>query len=80
MKIKILKARIFKSPHYKRYTVGKVLVVPQNEIGVQCKEDFLVIEKLQMEGKKELNAEEFLRGYSRFCRFNSQIICCRITI
>jgi len=44
-----------------------------NEICVQCGQgflpgagDFLVIEKLQMEGKKEMNSEEFLRGHPDF--------------
>lgn len=64
--VKILKARVYKSPQQKKYEIGKVLVVPQNEIGVQCKEDFLVVEELQMEGKKESKAEEFLRGYQDF--------------
>jgi len=66
IKIKILKARTFKSPDKIKYPIGKVLVVPQNEIGVQCKKDFLVIEKLQPAGKKEMAAEDFLRGYSNF--------------
>lgn len=74
-KIKILKTRVFKSADRIRYPVGKVLIVPQNEIGIQCgkgfskKEeggDFLVIEKLQMEGKKETASEDFLRGHSDF--------------
>jgi len=65
-KIKILKARAYQSPDNKKYETGKVLVVPQNEIGVQTEKDFLVIEQLQMEGKKELKAEEFLRGYQNF--------------
>lgn len=66
IKIKILKARTFKSPDKIKYPIGKVLVVPQNEIGVQCKKDFLVIEKLQPEGKKEMGAEDFIRGHSNF--------------
>ena len=77
IKIKILKSRAFKSPDGIRYPIGKVLIVPQNEIGVQCGKgflagrstgggDFLVIERLQMEGKKEIGSEEFLRGYPSF--------------
>jgi len=72
IRVKILKARIFKSPDRKIYPVGKVLVVPQNEIGIGCghhypaSQDFLVIEKLQIEGKKETDSEEFLRGYPDF--------------
>jgi methionyl-tRNA formyltransferase len=68
IKIKILKARAFKSPDFfkVKYPIGKILVVPQNEIGVQCKKDFLVIEKLQPEGKKEMIAEDFIRGHLNF--------------
>lgn len=73
VRIKILKARILKSPGGITYPIGKTLVVPQNELGVQCGKgflggggDFLVIEKLQMEGKKEIGSEEFLRGYPAF--------------
>jgi methionyl-tRNA formyltransferase len=42
------------------------VVVPQNEIAVQCGKDFLVIEYLQLEGKKEMKSEEFLRGHPDF--------------
>jgi methionyl-tRNA formyltransferase len=68
IKIKILKARAFKSPDFfkVKYPIGKVLVVPQNEIGIQCKKDFLLIEKLQPEGKKEMTAEDFIRGHLNF--------------
>ncbi len=74
IKIKILKAKVFKSPGGIRYPIGKVLAVPQNEIGVQCGKgftleeggNFLLIERLQMEGKKEMATEEFLRGHPDF--------------
>ncbi len=73
IRIKILKARIKKSIQGIAYPLGKTLVVPQNEIAVQCgggflgeRGDFLVIEKLQLEGKKEIAPEEFIRGYPDF--------------
>lgn len=73
IKIKVLKARFFKSPSGITYPVGKTLVAPQNSICVQCGKgflggsgDFLVIEKLQLEGKKAMDSEEFLRGHSDF--------------
>ncbi len=78
VKIKILKVRAMKSIGGVSYPVGKTLVVPQNEIGVQCGTraaatigflrggDFLVIERLQLEGEEEMSAEEFLRGYPDF--------------
>ena len=55
------------------YPIGKTLVVPQNELAIQCGKgfsmgagDFLVMERLQMEGKKEMSSEEFLRGHPDF--------------
>lgn len=74
IKIKILRSRIYKTSGDIIYPTGKTLVVPQNEIAVQCGKglfpggggDLLVIEKLQMEGKKEMTAEEFLRGHPSF--------------
>jgi len=73
VQIKILKTRVLKSQGGISYPVGKTLVVPQNELGVQCGKgfsmgvgDFLVIERLQMEGGKEMGSEEFLRGHPDF--------------
>lgn len=65
--LKILKARVLKPViGNKTYPPGKTLVVPQNELGVQCKKGFLVVEKLQLEGKKSMSSEEFLRGHPDF--------------
>jgi len=66
IRVKILKAGVFKYPNGKKYPIGKVLVVPQNEIAVQCGKDFLVAEKLQLEGGKIMGSEEFLRGHPDF--------------
>jgi len=66
LRVKILKADVFKSHDEKVYPIGKVLVVPQNEPGIQCGKDFLVIKKLQLDGKKPMNSEEFLRGHPDF--------------
>ncbi len=73
-RIKILKARVLKSTGGISYPIGKTLVVPQNEIGVQCGGGlfsergggFLVIERLKMEGGGEMGSEEFLRGHPEF--------------
>lgn len=71
-KIHILQARTFKRNNIS-YSVGKTLVVPQNEIAIQCGKgflgregDFLVIEKLQLEDEKPMSPEEFLRKYPDF--------------
>ncbi|MFA5355602.1 MAG: methionyl-tRNA formyltransferase [Candidatus Paceibacterota bacterium] len=64
--IKILKARAYVSPQGKGYPVGKVLIVPQNEIGIQCGKDYLAIEELQLEGKTPVKSEDFIRGHEDF--------------
>ncbi|MFH1462540.1 MAG: methionyl-tRNA formyltransferase [bacterium] len=67
IKIKIIKARVFKSPDASSFPIAKVLIVPQNEIGIQCGEkSFLAVERLQMEGKKAMSSEDFLRGHADF--------------
>ena len=71
-KIKILKAKVHKQksssvyPEKRQFRPGKVLVVPQNEIGISCGKGFLVIKQLQIEGKNPSFAEDFLRGYPDF--------------
>jgi methionyl-tRNA formyltransferase len=73
LKIEILKARVLKTMGGLAYPIGKILVAPQNEICIQCgkgflpgKRDFLVIEKLKLEGEKEMSSEEFIRSYRDF--------------
>jgi len=66
-RIKVLKARVLKkSTSGVDYPIGKTLVAPQNELCVQCREGFLIIERLQIEGGKEMASEEFLRGHPDF--------------
>jgi len=66
LRIKIFKARVFTSPTGKTFSIGKVLVVPQNKAGVQCGKDFLLIEELQLEGQKPMESEKFLRVHPDF--------------
>jgi len=66
LRIKILKSRVYKFAQKFVYLTGKTLVVPNNELGVQCGKDYLVIEEIQLEGKKEMKSEEFLRGHPDF--------------
>lgn len=39
---------------------------PEDKLAVKCGKDYLIIKKLQMEGKKPMDSEEFLRGHSDF--------------
>jgi len=46
--------------------LGKTFLAPDNKIAVQCGKDFLVIEELQIEGKKRTKVEDFLKGNINF--------------
>lgn len=45
--------------------VGKVFDY-KNRLAVQCGKSLLILEKLQLEGRKEMTTEEFLRGHPDF--------------
>jgi methionyl-tRNA formyltransferase len=47
------------------YKPGKTFIY-NHGLAVQCGHDSLIIKKIQMEGKKVLTAEEFIRGNSNF--------------
>ncbi len=66
LRIKITKARVLKSMKGIDFPIGQTFVVPKEGLGVQCGEDFLIIERLQLEGKEEMSSEEFLRGHPDF--------------
>ena len=44
---------------------GKIIKYNQ-EIAVQTKNGMIVLKKIQLEGKKEMGADEFARGYPKF--------------
>ncbi len=66
IRIKILKARVLNRADSKTYPIGKTLVAGQNELCIQTGKGFLIIERLQLEGKKEIDSEDLLRGYPDF--------------
>lgn len=45
---------------------GRVLTLPRGEVGVQCGEGILRLQGLQLEGRREMTADEFLRGQRDF--------------
>lgn len=63
IRLKILKAETLK---LEKTEVGKVYLDAKNNLCVQSGKDCLIIEKLQFEGKKPINSDEFLRGNSDF--------------
>lgn len=62
-RLKILEADVKELPDNLDYPYGKVVASPENELLVNCQKNYLLIKKLQIEGKKPMNSEDFLRGY-----------------
>ncbi len=61
--LKIFSAKIIPaSPN--QYPVGGVIMASDDEIVVKTGQDYLVLEELQLEGKKRMRTAEFLRGRS----------------
>lgn len=67
LRVKILKASISPQKEYGPFGIrGKTFLAPDNKIAVQAGKDYLIIEKLQLEGEKPVTSEEFLRGHPNF--------------
>ncbi|MCK4554910.1 methionyl-tRNA formyltransferase [Candidatus Parcubacteria bacterium] len=62
--LKILKTE-YKPISVNRYKQGE-LFLHDKQIAIQCGKDALIIKKLQLAGKKQATAEEFLRGHDSF--------------
>lgn len=66
-RLKILKADISPQGNHGPFGIlGKTFLAPNNKIAVQTKKDFLIIEELQLEGKRPTLSEDFLRGHLDF--------------
>jgi len=65
--LKILDADVLKQTKNGPFGLpGKTYLAPNDKIAAQTGKDFLIIEKLQLEGKKPMSSEEFLRGHLKF--------------
>ena len=69
---KILKLNVSKCEGRKNCKVDKdakpgtvCLTEKKNELAVVCGKGVLIIDKLQLEGKREMKAKEFLQGYKK---------------
>ena len=67
LRLKILKADVLLQTNQGPTGVfGKTFLAPNNKIAVQTGKDFLLITELQLEGKKPITSEDFLRGHPDF--------------
>ena len=65
--IKILKVCVQAQKDHGPFGVlGKTFMATNEQIAVQCGKDFLIIEELQMEGKKPMKVRDFLNGHPDF--------------
>lgn len=61
--LKILKSSVLKETKNGPFgSPGKVYLAPDDRIAIQCKPDYLIVEKLQFEGKTKTKTEDFLKG------------------
>lgn len=63
--LKIWKASV--QPGGEPADAGKIVLVSKKEIGVQTGRDILILQELQLEGKKRMSADAFLRGFPLTC-------------
>lgn len=47
------------------YSVGQIMANKNNLI-IQCKKNCVIVKKLQVEGKKVINASDFIKGYKKY--------------
>jgi methionyl-tRNA formyltransferase len=45
---------------------GTIFLTKNNELAVTCGQDALILEELQLEGKRKMTAQEFLNGHPDF--------------
>ena len=66
-KIKIIRAAVQKQTENGPFSEpGKTFLATNDKIAVQTGRDFLIIEDLQIEGKRKMSSKEFLRGNYNF--------------
>lgn len=63
VKIKILKSEVLHAAEQKQRPYGNVFLTDDKKLAVQTGKNCLIILNIQVEGKKEAAAQEFLNGY-----------------
>jgi len=65
--LKILEAEVLEQTKNGPFGVpGKVYIAPDDKIAVQTGKDFLIVKKLQLQGKSPTNSADFLKGHIDF--------------
>lgn len=61
--VKIFKSRIDNNKK-SNHEIGTIISDHRKQLSVACKDGFIVVDELQMAGKKRMKTEDFLRGFS----------------
>ena len=61
--LKIIKADILDIEHQKK--PGMIFLTADRKLVVACGKNALVLESIQLEGKKQMTAQEFLNGHPK---------------
>lgn len=70
-KLKIIQAEIQeKNPENSEKKTGNIIFLDKNKIGINTIKGIFIPKTVQLEGKKEMKIEEFLRGYEKKLREN----------
>jgi methionyl-tRNA formyltransferase len=66
LRIKIIKAGVLAEKSEKTEPEGKVFLFSGDKLAVKCRQDFLLIRELQVEGKNPVNSIDFIKGNPGF--------------
>ncbi|MFI3266682.1 MAG: methionyl-tRNA formyltransferase [Rikenellaceae bacterium] len=69
--VKLYSVKMEVNPHANDFVCGTLLTNMRTEIKIACNDGFLIIEELQVAGKKRLRTKEFLLGFK--CEGNEKI-------
>lgn len=72
LKIKIISAKA-ELNNKNNFSAGKIFFNDAKKISVSCGNGYLILEKIQLEGKKEMKVEEFIKGYPEFMDSTSSL-------
>lgn len=62
-RIKFYKAHVKRDNHHENgFKVGQIMMITKDNIYIKTGKDILVVDELQLEGKKRMKAGEFIRG------------------
>ncbi len=65
LKIKIIRAKA-ESSKQNTFPAGKIFINAAKKISISCGNGYLILKKIQLEGKKEMSVEEFIKGCLEF--------------